>query len=268
MKPNRSLSIFAYSLAALAITAGITPALGGGTGYQLVKPKSYKGKSTSNVAAGKALFEKNNCQNCHSISEKGGCLAPPLDGIGAYRGRPYIIARITLGDKFIKDFARRYKDEELMPHPRLPLKESTVIADYLLSLSSPETGYKVYGHSREESSEEKLTNPLPPSDKKLPGDLALSEEGRNKFLQSGCLACHSIGNLGGRLAPNLAGIGSRRTIDSIESRITRAELQPATLDDVKEGSSSGIQHSSVMPSSSLSPEEIHAIAAFLATLTK
>ncbi|MBL8084873.1 MAG: cytochrome c [Candidatus Obscuribacter sp.] len=245
--------------------------------FAVVKVKPYKGDSSTSgkkaeaIAAGKALFAANNCSNCHSVADKGGCLAPPLDGIGAYRGRPYVIARITLGDKFTTEFARRYKDEELMPHPRLPLAQSQKIADFLMSLPAPSGGYQVYGHAREESSEEKLSNPTPQDSTKLPSDLALAENGRKRFLSGGCLACHAVGSLGGRLAPNLAGIGSRSSIDYIEGRITRAELKALGFDNVKEGSSSGADaptnHIS-MPASKLTPEDIHAISVFLSSLKK
>lgn len=292
--PGRAGSRQTLTLAALAITiAGLTqlstvaaPSTAqdkndseknSSDKFAVVKVKPYKGDSSTSgkkaeaIAAGKALFAANNCSTCHSVADKGGCLAPPLDGIGAYRGRPYVIARITLGDKFTSEFARRYKDEELMPHPRLPLAQSRKITDFLMSLPAPSGGYQVYGHAREESSEEKLSNPTPQDSTRLPSDLALAETGRKRFLSGGCLACHAVGSLGGRLAPNLAGIGSRSSIDYIEGRITRAELKALGFDNVKEGSSSGADaptnHIS-MPASKLTPEDIHAISVFLSSLKK
>lgn len=226
--------------------------------YQVIQVKSYAGKSLSPQAKqGKELFAKNHCASCHSVDNKGGCLAPPLDGIGAYRQKPYLLARITLGDRFRKDFEVYHKDAELMPHPRLPVSQSRLIAEYLLTLPSPKEGYKIYGHASE-SSEEKLTT----AGTRLPGDMKQAEEGRKLFLGAGCLACHSVGNTGGRLAPNLGDIGSRQTYDFIERRISKAEIFGLT------DNSEYAERGTVMPPSGLTPEQVKKIAVFLTTLKK
>lgn len=210
----------------------------------------------SELESGKKLFAENNCQVCHVAEDRGGCLAPPLDGLREYRSRAYVIGRITMGDKFLK---QPPLNKELMPHPRLPLTKSAKIASYILSLKAPPGGYKVYGHDANDKlkSEEKVAAPFnevkSEKAKPLPAEYANLEKGRKIFLSAGCLACHSVGGLGGRFAPDLKDIGGRRTTDYIQRKLSNASLK------------SGEELMS-MPPSHLSKEEIEQLSAFLSTL--
>lgn len=248
------------SAALLLLCAGLPLALNAEEQFQIIHPKTHHaGRQTPASEKGQASFKSHNCQQCHSVESKGGCLAPPLDGIGAYRGKPYIIARITLGDKFLHKFERLHPQGELMPHPRLPLEDSEAIASYLLTLPSPKDGFKIYSHAASAANKERLTEG---TTKTLPSDLKNIEEGRKLLSSSGCLACHSVASMGGHFAPALDGISKRRDRSYVERVISKAELMPINSEDTSEYSERG----NIMPPAGLTKEQIQKVTDFVMTL--
>lgn len=229
-----------------------------------IKPKAYKPKKIlASAEKGRLFYVKNNCAACHSAEGKGGCLAPPLDGIGSYHPKTYLIARITLGDKFAKRYEASHRNGELMPHPRIPFSESKAIADYLYSLPSLPAGYQMTSHGVE-------THPhVPPvkdskavEEESLNLDPQLVAAGRRAFAQAGCLACHSVDGAGGRFAPKLNGIANRRSLDYVRKMINRAELIPIPGQEQDEYAERG----NIMPPAGLSNSDIESISQFLMSL--
>ena len=55
---------------------------------------------------------------------------------------------------------------------------------------------------------------------------ASAREGRRLFLESGCMSCHSMAGTGGKTAPDLAGVGKRRTRAFIEAKIRDPQAHP------------------------------------------
>jgi cytochrome c2 len=263
-------------------------------------------KSGALSIKGKEYYEAGRCDTCHSIDGKGGCIAPPLDGIGARRSRFFVIARIT-DDRVMRDkFNELYSEQELMPHIRVPAPQANAIASYLLTLSEPSSGFLIKGHAvqpastdsqsgadqstdkittgGEAANESKAANEdesgsqdnftardkeasiLDPDDeqlRKVQARVDSIENGRKLFSDKGCIACHSIGELGGRFAPALDGIGSRLAADSIKAKLTKAEfLLSDTADSESEYSSRGI----VMPPLNLSEKEMNDLTSFLKSL--
>lgn len=254
----------AVCLIALAACGALLPAslnaAPGSSKVVNVPALPHKGnKPSPSSKKGEAFFRSGTCLECHSVANKGGCLAPPLDGIGAYRSKTYLIARITLGDKFQKNFERLHPGGELMPHPRLPLEQSSAIASYLLTLPAPKEGFKIYDHAATATAEERLTETAKAT---LPSDLKNIAEGRKIFSTAGCLACHSVASLGGHFAPSLDGIGKHRTRAYIERVISKAELMPVNRDDTSEYSERG----NVMPPSGLTADQIQKVTDFIMTL--
>ncbi|HMP54180.1 MAG TPA: c-type cytochrome, partial [Candidatus Melainabacteria bacterium] len=82
------------------------------------KPKFSADKPSKLSAAGKKLILANQCNMCHLIEGKGGCLAPPFDGIGARRSRSFLLSRITDEDAEEKKFIDNYGSGELFPYVR------------------------------------------------------------------------------------------------------------------------------------------------------
>lgn len=89
-------------------------------------------EAASRVAAGRKVFEAQDCMRCHSVAGEGSPRSP-LDGIAAERTRDELRA-FAIGDDSIKD--------ELSPrilavkrnYQSLPAKDIEALADYLASL--------------------------------------------------------------------------------------------------------------------------------------
>ncbi|MBZ0186458.1 MAG: cytochrome c [Candidatus Obscuribacterales bacterium] len=219
---------------------------------------AYKSAPVSPLSKkGLEYFEKNQCSMCHMSGGKGGCLAPPFDGIGGRRSLDFLISRISDSEDSIEKFAEKYGKYELMPHVRVSDYQARALAAYLLTLPEPKSGFKVIGHNDPANSVDSDTL-------KTKQKLAETQEtiGRGKKLlfQKGCLACHSIGGVGGSFAPPLDGVGKRRSKESIAGHMLRAELLSAG-DDYEYGS-----RGTIMPPLGLSGDEIEAVAAYLQTL--
>ncbi|HEY9784722.1 MAG TPA: cytochrome c [Candidatus Obscuribacterales bacterium] len=212
--------------------------------------------ATTEAARGKGLFQKNNCGNCHFIGSAGGCLAPPLQGIGARRNRQFILSRITDSPEQIRKFEQLYGQAELMPHPRLRPQQSSAIAAYLLTLKEPKGGFIVENHAA------KTEEQTPAQTKAIDREktkLASIAAGKKLFYENGCSACHSIGGLGGDFGPRLDDV-KRRGLNHVRAQITKAELL------VLPGSIEYSARGTVMPPSNLAPDEINAVADFLMSL--
>lgn len=196
---------------------------------------------------GKFLLERNGCNTCHSIDGKGGCLAPPYDGIAKRRSREFILSRITNSKEAVARFEKLYPESELMPHPRISAQDAKSIADYLLKLPAPKTGFKATPHV--------VTSDMTNID--IAGDV---QNGRRLFFEKGCSACHSVAGIGGQFAPKLDGVGQREGKDYLAKKMTAAELlkQGAGLEYAERGTT--------MPPSNLSKKEMADIAEYLMTI--
>lgn len=218
-------------------------------------------------AAGKKLILANQCNMCHLIEGKGGCLAPPFDGIGARRSRSFLLSRITDEDAEEKKFIDNYGSGELFPHVRVPRSQSTKIVAFLYTLPEQKQAFKVVGHNGSEKmkpeKKQELKKLLAKSDEKPVKSKKLTqdeERGKRLVSEKGCQACHSIGKVGGDFGPPLDGIGSRKEVLDIAQSILNAELVPLT--ETREYGKKPVR----MPSSELSLEDIRSISRFLKTL--
>ncbi|MGD9682231.1 MAG: c-type cytochrome [Candidatus Obscuribacterales bacterium] len=209
--------------------------------------------SVPDKKAGK-LLEKQGCLHCHFVSGDGGFIGPPLDGIGKHRSREFIEALLT-GSIPEPDLPPLpYPDpKKLMDHMKLSHSDAATIATYLMSLPELKTPIKIKGHSGEgESLPEGFSfKPAQPNES--------SNAGLKAYRDSGCAACHSIGGRGGRLGPNLDGIGAYRSRAYIENRIKNGAI-------VMFGADQYHPSSYTMPPLNLPDETISRITDFLLTL--
>ncbi|MBX9692267.1 MAG: c-type cytochrome [Cyanobacteria bacterium] len=199
---------------------------------------------------GRRVVDKNGCLNCHYIQGDGGLLGPPLDGVGGYRQKEYIV-KLLSDPKKMEPITTRYpRPEQLMHHVRLPRKDALAVADYLISL--PESDLETsHGASLEDM--------LPKGFKFTPADPSpSSRKGQVLFEKSGCLACHSLQNAK-RLGPDLNGVGGVRSRSFIENRIARGAI-------VMHGGTEYKPSSYSMPPQKLSAQQIKQITDFLLTL--
>jgi mono/diheme cytochrome c family protein len=204
---------------------------------------------------GKQLFSQHGCVLCHSIGGKGGCLGPPLSGVGGRRSKEFITARITLDQKEIEKFAKLYKAQELMPHPRLPRELSSAVVAYLMTLPQPAGGFKVGGHNAPASESQE-----PPAAKTESISQTSIIKGKKLFYDRGCTSCHSIHGAGGQFAPALDGVAQRLGRQKILTQISKAEL--LTLGT----SGEYVERGTVMPPSNLSKADIANVTNFLLSL--
>ncbi len=195
----------------------------------------------------KALLERNGCNSCHSIKGKGGCLAPPYDGISKRRNEDFVLSRITNSKTAVRRFEKLYPETELMPHPRISPADAKAITKYLLSLPAPKQSFKATHHV--------VTSDMTNID--LAGNL---NKGRSLFFEKGCSACHSVKGVGGQFAPKLDGVGKREGKDYLTKKMTAAELL------MQNNGEEYAERGTTMPPSSLSKQDMADIAEYLMTI--
>jgi len=206
---------------------------------------------------GKALFEQLTCATCHSISGNGGCLGPPLDGVAAFRSEEYMYTRLCNSAAESRRFRELSGGQpELMPHPRIAADKARLVVDYLLTLPAPAGGFQVPGHGTSDKLQFKTDSQAAPAT----SDSASSRAGQKLYYDLGCAACHSIGQVGGHLAPRLDGVAGRRSREYIVMHITNPVIHEQQTANPVEGILS------VMPPAHATAQDIEKIADFLMTL--
>lgn len=223
---------------------------------KIIKSPAFKPHAKTKLSEhGKSLFSKYQCSTCHTIGDQGGCLAPPLDGIGARRTAKFMNERIVIGEE--EHFADLYGKSELMPHLRISKNDANAVVEYLLTLPAPKVGFQVIGHGD-------TKHGASPTSKNTANTSSASADsvkrGRQLLTSKGCLACHSLGNLGGAFARKFDGIASRLSRVEITQQMKNADL--LTLNEDGEYGARG----TVMPPMNLSDKEVSDLADFLVTL--
>jgi nitric oxide reductase subunit C len=145
------------------------------------------------VAAGKWVWQKHNCNDCHTILGIGGYYAPDLTKVMGYRDKDW-------ATRFLKDPAAVWPASRKMPNMHLPDQE---IADVVAFLSWVNTID---------------TNNWPPKPMVV-ASAAAPMPGEALFRSNGCTACHRIGEIGGTVGPDLTNVGARRDKGWIEAQI-------------------------------------------------
>lgn len=160
---------------------------------------------TPDVSAGKDVWHRKNCVNCHTLLGEGAYYAPDLTKIAQQRGDAYLRA-------FFKDPSQFYSEKvhrRLMPNPRLSEAEITQVIAFLGWVSRIDnngwpprpllvSGGQLRGAEAAES----------PTTAASDQPVALGEV---LFRQTppGCFACHSTAPGVNLVGPSLAGIATR-----------------------------------------------------------
>lgn len=164
--------------------------------------RTHTDKMDAAVIRGGRVWEKYNCENCHTLMGEGAYYAPDLTKIVQQRGRPYL-------EQFLTDPSRFYsekRDGRLMPTLGMKSEEIDDVISFL--------GW--VGHVD--------TNGWPPRPiivsgvaiRGMPGvsgtEASSDASSRGKALfngSAGCASCHSI--TGGQVlvGPSLAGVATR-----------------------------------------------------------
>jgi nitric oxide reductase subunit C len=160
---------------------------------------------TADVIAGKHVWHKKNCINCHTLLGEGAYFAPDLTKITQQRGAAYLSA-------FLKDPAKFYseeRDRRLMTNPKLSDQEISQVIAFLDWVSRIETnGWP--------------PRPILVSGSAIPGTAAVGQAeptaastdpvamGQALFQKSppSCFACHSTAPGINLVGPTLAGMAA------------------------------------------------------------
>ena len=211
---------------------------------------------TPQTERGRALFEKLNCANCHSVGTKGEHIGPPLDGVGSRRSQEFLVAHLTNPEEHAKRFPELHGNKPNgMPQPNASAEEVSSLVAYLLTLPEPAGGFLVTSHQHGPlpTATEAGANftPAPASD--------ASRAGQQLYFDTGCAACHSIGGSGGQFGPKLDGIGAHRSREFIAAHVTNPQLHTQQFPNEHAGEAT-------MPPTNATPEQIQQITEFLETL--
>jgi nitric oxide reductase subunit C len=231
---------------------------------------------TDQVVAGKKVFYRENCINCHTLMGEGSYYAPDLTKITQLRGAGYLTA-------FLQDPSRFYSEREhrrLMPNPNLSDEKIEQVIAFLDWVSRIDNqGWP--------------PRPILVTGGTFPGTAQVGQRatgagstepvavGQEVFHASppGCFACHSTAPGVSLAGPSLAGIASRaeRIIQEagytgaatdVEGYIRESILQPSAhiVEPIDTYSAAGVSFMPHNAEETLTPEQIEALVAYLMTL--
>ncbi len=232
---------------ALSLVLILTLLFVGYKGYSLFQSLFYAPKSEGEghakgtedddlVALGKSLFDTQGCLACHSLNLAGGVLAPALENVGLRRDEGW------LKEHFIEP-------QKLVPGTFMPSfahlseREIDALVAYMKSLGSePRTPEAV-----NLSPPERFT-------------LEQVERGKELFQTQGCVACHTVGDTGGAIGPDLTREAQRKRSDEWQLQHLKDPLSVYVI-----GPTQGTAWP-MPPFAHLSEEDLKALVAFLQSL--
>lgn len=228
---------------------------------------------TEEVVAGKHVWHRKNCINCHTLLGEGAYYAPDLTKITDHRGEAYL-------RQFLKDPSQYYSEERhgrLMPNPELSDQEITEVIAFLTWVSNIDNqGWPPRPIVVTAATPQGIALGTPPPQAASADPVAVGEA---LFGQSppACFSCHSIQEGIVLVGPSLAGVGGRwaelvangeykGAAATPEDYIRESILEPSAHLIAGPTFSAGGQ--SIMPpyGEVLSAEQVDHLVAYLATL--
>lgn len=147
------------------------------------------------LTEGRHLFETQGCRGCHKLNGVGGSIGPDLTEEGANRRSPEWLERHFLSPNEVSAGSA-------MPNFHFTKEQARALTYYMLSLTGEEMG-TYYSSLR-----------LIPS----------PEYGKQLFVEKNCIACHSVGGVGAKTGPDLAGVTKRHSIEWLDEQLVNPEL--------------------------------------------
>ncbi len=205
--------------------------------HRQVAALSHVDKLTDQVVAGKKVFEKYNCNDCHTILGFGAYYAPDLTRVVQRIGADGIRYRVMYPEKAFANSWRK------MPRKEISDREVTDLIAFFQWVG------------------EVNNNDWPPQDSRkritrgeqmMVASAGVSP-GAAVFQSKGCMNCHSLQGTGGTFGPALDQVGRRKTIEEIEHYVENPKaLNPkANMPPQKDN---------------LSARELEEVARFLSTM--
>ena len=244
--------------------------------HRTVVLRQHSRTMTDEVRRGLAVWNGANCENCHTLLGEGAYFAPDLTEIVAQRGEAYLKA-------FMADPSAFYSQEEdgrLMPTLGLSEQEiSDVIAflawvDGIDTQGWPPRPIRVTG----------VPTSMP--GREAPTSRATGEagdpvsHGRRVFDRAGCGACHALEPGASQVGPSLAGV-ARRAEERVASTDYAGQAQDAAgyvRESIlrpsahiagpapRHATPQGVSYMPATYDSTLDPQELDALVAYLLTL--
>jgi nitric oxide reductase subunit C len=227
---------------------------------------------TPQVVAGKHVWHRKNCINCHTLLGEGAYYAPDLTKIAQHRGEAYL-------RQFLKDPSRYYSEKQhrrLMPNPQLGDEDIGRLIAFLTWVSHIDNqGWPPRPIAVSAATPQGIVLGTTPPPAASEDPVALGEA---LFRQSppACFSCHSTQASVVLVGPSMAGIASRASelIGSADYRgaarthedyIRESILNPSA--HVVPGPTFSAGGQSIMPpyGDVLKPEDIDHLVAYLAT---
>ena len=167
--------------------------------HRQVVTLAHVDKLSDQVVAGKKVFEKHNCNDCHTILGFGAYYAPDLTRVVQRVGEDGIRFRVKSPEQAFANSWRK------MPQQHLSDAEITDLIAFFTWVG------------------EVNNNDWPPQDSKkrlsrgeqrMVASVGVSP-GAAVFQSKGCMNCHSLHGTGGTFGPTLDQVGRRKTVEEI-----------------------------------------------------
>lgn len=177
-----------------------------------------------NVARGRALFVEKKCSRCHSVGGTGGSVGPRLDELKPFASPMFLATAMWNHGPQMAETMQKAG----VTRPTFRGSELIDLIAYLNTAAAKGGQGALYV---------------------LPGR---ADDGRRLFIEKRCVECHTFGERGDAVAPDLAGRGSLRSLtDFVGAMWNKAPAMTAAM------KAKGI------PVPQLKPEEMADIVAFL-----
>ncbi len=163
--------------------------------HRQVQTLTHADQLSDAVVAGKRVWHKYNCNDCHTILGFGSYYAPDLTKVYWRRGSEGIKAVLRTPERFTT----------WRKMPRLPLSAQEL--EDLVAFLQWTSGID--------------THDWPPQDRKFAAAAGRAvavglSPGATLFQEKGCFACHRLYETGGEQGPDLTHVGSRLDYETIE----------------------------------------------------
>jgi nitric oxide reductase subunit C len=166
------------------------------------------------VVAGKRVWQKYNCNDCHTILGFGGYYAPDMTKVYKRLGEVGIRERVTRPEVV---FAKSWRK---MPQQNLSKEEVQALISFFKWVNDIDT------HDWPPQDSDKMPQS---SIRKLIAMVGMSP-GAALFKEKGCLGCHRIGEVGSDVGPEMEGVGSKYDRETLAKYI----IDPQTVDPESE----------------------------------
>jgi nitric oxide reductase subunit C len=163
--------------------------------------RTHEEKLDAPVVSGKWVWQKYNCNDCHTILGIGGYYAPDVTKVMSYRDAAWV-------SRFMADPGTVWPVARKMPNLRLTSGEIADVIAFLTWVNGIDT------------------NNWPPKPLVIAAATA-PNPGERLFRTNGCPACHRIGGIGGSVGPDLTTVGNRRDKAWMKSQLKNPKSHDA-----------------------------------------